>query len=161
MHWSCNYCDVIIGAIASNFTGLTIVYSIVHPGADQRNHQSSASLAFLCAGISPVTGEFPAQTASNAENVSIWWRHHLINIRSGSLGIIFCITEYIVKLVRHLLLRLSKTQRCNVTPTNFALSVLSTDITEYVNVYHVSTSIRHSFFYIWLVWSGLINCIEI
>ena len=24
----------------------------------------------------PVTGEFPAQRASNAENVSIWWRHH-------------------------------------------------------------------------------------
>ena len=23
-----------------------------------------------------VTGEFPAQRASNAENVSIWWRHH-------------------------------------------------------------------------------------
>ena len=30
----------------------------------------------LCAGKSPVTGEFPAQRASNAENVSIWWRHH-------------------------------------------------------------------------------------
>ena len=30
----------------------------------------------LCAGNSPVTGEFPAQAASNAENVSIWWRHH-------------------------------------------------------------------------------------
>ena len=30
----------------------------------------------LCAGNSPVTGEFPAQTASNAENFSIWWRHH-------------------------------------------------------------------------------------
>ena len=30
----------------------------------------------LCAGISPGTGEFPAQMASNAENVSIWWRHH-------------------------------------------------------------------------------------
>ena len=30
----------------------------------------------LCAGNSPVTGgEFPAQMASNAENVSIWWRH--------------------------------------------------------------------------------------
>ena len=28
------------------------------------------------AGNSPVTGEFPAQTASNAEIVSIWWRHH-------------------------------------------------------------------------------------
>ena len=29
-----------------------------------------------CAGNSPVTGEFPAQRASNAENVSIWWRRH-------------------------------------------------------------------------------------
>ena len=31
----------------------------------------------LCVGNSPVTGEFPAQRASNAENVSIWWRHHV------------------------------------------------------------------------------------
>ena len=30
----------------------------------------------LCAGNSPGTGEFPAQIASYAENVSIWWRHH-------------------------------------------------------------------------------------
>ena len=30
----------------------------------------------LCAGNSPGTGEIPAQMASNAENVSIWWRHH-------------------------------------------------------------------------------------
>ena len=30
----------------------------------------------LCAGNSLVTGEFPSQRASNAENVSIWWRHH-------------------------------------------------------------------------------------
>ena len=30
----------------------------------------------LCVGNSPGTGEFPAQKASNAENVSIWWRHH-------------------------------------------------------------------------------------
>ena len=30
----------------------------------------------LCAGNSPEAGEFPAQIASNAENVSIWWRHH-------------------------------------------------------------------------------------
>ena len=30
----------------------------------------------LCAGNSPETDEFPAQMASNAENVSIWWRHH-------------------------------------------------------------------------------------
>ena len=31
----------------------------------------------LCAGNSPETGEFPAQMASDAENVSIWWRHHV------------------------------------------------------------------------------------
>ena len=30
----------------------------------------------LCAENSPVTSEFPAQMASYAENVSIWWRHH-------------------------------------------------------------------------------------
>ena len=32
-----------------------------------------------CAGNSQVTGEFPAQRASNVENVSIWWRHHEIS----------------------------------------------------------------------------------
>ena len=30
----------------------------------------------LCAGNSPEAGEFPAQMASKAEDVSIWWRHH-------------------------------------------------------------------------------------
>ena len=33
----------------------------------------------LCAGNSPGTCEFPAQTASNVENVLIWWRHHGIS----------------------------------------------------------------------------------
>ena len=32
----------------------------------------------LCARNSPRTGEFPAQMASNAENVSISWRHHVV-----------------------------------------------------------------------------------
>ena len=30
----------------------------------------------LCEGNSPATGEFLSQRASNAENLSIWWRHH-------------------------------------------------------------------------------------
>ena len=30
----------------------------------------------LCVGKSPEAGEFPAQMASNAESVSIWWRHY-------------------------------------------------------------------------------------
>ena len=42
-----HYGDVIMGAIASQITSLTIVYSTVYSDADQRKHQSSASLAFL------------------------------------------------------------------------------------------------------------------
>ena len=34
----------------------------------------------LCEGNSPETGEFPAQRTSNAENVSIWWRHHRLQL---------------------------------------------------------------------------------
>ena len=43
----CDYGDVIMGAIASQITSLTIVYSTVYSDADQRKHQSSASLAFV------------------------------------------------------------------------------------------------------------------
>ena len=67
--------DVIMGAMASQITSLTIVYSTVYSGAGQRN-RSKFHVTGLCVGNSPVTGEFPAQMASNAENVSIWWRHH-------------------------------------------------------------------------------------
>ena len=65
-----------MGAIASEKTSLTIVYLIVNSGADHRKHRSSASLAF-CEGNSAGTGEFLAQMASNAENVSIWWRQYV------------------------------------------------------------------------------------
>ena len=37
---------------------------------------SKLRITGLCAGNSPGTGEFPAHVSSNAENVSIWWRHH-------------------------------------------------------------------------------------
>ena len=42
-----HYSDVIMGAISYQITSLTIVYSTVHPDADQRKHQSSVSLAFV------------------------------------------------------------------------------------------------------------------
>ena len=47
--------------MASQITRLTIVYTIDYSGADQRNDQSPVN--------SPVTGEFIAQMASNAENI--------------------------------------------------------------------------------------------
>ena len=53
----------------------------------------------LCVGKSPGTGEFPAQMASNAENVSIWWRHHEY---SGTLSWKYgswrhCLCEHLVR----------------------------------------------------------------
>ena len=62
--------------MASQITSLTVVYSSVYSDADQRKHQSSVSLA-LCEEFTG-TDEFPAQKASYADNVSIWWRQHEI-----------------------------------------------------------------------------------
>ena len=72
-----HYSDVIMDVMASQITTLTSVYSTVYTDADQRKHQRSMSLAFVLGGNSLVTGEFPAQMASNRENVSIWLRHHV------------------------------------------------------------------------------------
>ena len=49
-----HYSDVIMSAMASQITGVI----------------------GLCEGNSSAIDEFPAQMASNAENASIWWRHH-------------------------------------------------------------------------------------
>ena len=42
-----HYSDIIMGAMASQIFSHTIVYSTVYSGADQRKHQSAASLAFV------------------------------------------------------------------------------------------------------------------
>ena len=44
---SAHYNDHIMDSMASQITSLTFVYSVVYLGADQRKHQSSASLAFV------------------------------------------------------------------------------------------------------------------
>ena len=80
-----HYNDVIMGAIASQITSLTIVYSIVYSDADKKK-TSKLRVTGLCAGNSPVIGEFPAQMASCAENVSIWWRYH----DAGHVSLINC-----------------------------------------------------------------------
>ena len=43
----CHYTDVTMSPMASQITSHGIVYSTVYSGADQRKHQSSASLAFV------------------------------------------------------------------------------------------------------------------
>ena len=77
-----------MGAIASQTTSLTIVYSTVYSGAEQSKHQSSASLAFAW-GIhrGPVNSphKWPVY---NEENVSICWHHH-----DKKMNMPFLITE--------------------------------------------------------------------
>ena len=68
-----HYSDVIMGAMASQITSLPIVYSTVYPGAGQRKHQSTASLAFV-----RIIQRWPVNSPHQwPENVSIWWRHHV------------------------------------------------------------------------------------
>ena len=57
--------------LASHITSLTVVYF-----RHRSKKTSKLRVTGLCVGNSPGTGEFPAQMASYAENVSIWWRHH-------------------------------------------------------------------------------------
>ena len=64
-----HYSDVIMIAMASQITGVSIVCSTVWSDVDQRKHQSSTSPAF-------VREIHESQRDSNAENVSIWCRHH-------------------------------------------------------------------------------------
>ena len=64
-----HYCDVIMGLMASQITSLD------HSFKRRSKETLKLCLTDRCAGNSPVTGEFPAQMASNAENVSSWWHH--------------------------------------------------------------------------------------
>ena len=57
-----HYVDVIMSTMAFQITSVSIVYSTICSSPDRRKHQSP--------------GEYPAQRANNAKNVSIWWRHH-------------------------------------------------------------------------------------
>ena len=74
-----HYHEVIMGAMASQITSPTIVLLNRLFG---RGSKKTAKLRVtgLCVGNSPVTGEFPAQRASNEENVFIRWRHHAIRL---------------------------------------------------------------------------------
>ena len=64
-----------MSAMASQVTSLSVVYSTVCSGVDQRKHKT-LRVTGLCKGNSPVTGEVPAQRASNSKNVSTWWPHN-------------------------------------------------------------------------------------
>ena len=71
------YNDVIMSPMASQITSLTIVYSTVYSGADQRKHQKLRATG-LCEGNSPMTGEVPHKGPVTRkmfpfDDVIMWW----------------------------------------------------------------------------------------
>ena len=81
-HYSApHYSDVIMSAMASQITGVLIVYWTVCSGADQRNTKAPRHWSVW----GEITGDrwiprshrwIPRTKASDAEHASIWWRHH-------------------------------------------------------------------------------------
>ena len=69
--------DVIMSAMVSQITSLTIVHSTFIQAHIKENIKALRHWPLW--GEFTVTGEFPVQKASNAENVSIWWRHNDLN----------------------------------------------------------------------------------
>ena len=72
--YSSHYNDVIRRTLAFQLTGVCICGSTVFRCRSKKT--SKLRVTGLCAGNSRVTSVFPALKASNAENISIWWRHH-------------------------------------------------------------------------------------
>ena len=78
--WSCrHYGDVMIGAmVSSNHQPHECLLN--HLFRRRSKKTSRLHVTGFCEGNSPVVCEFPPQRASNAENASIWWRHHEIQV---------------------------------------------------------------------------------
>ena len=77
-YWRLHHNDVTMGSMASQITNITILLGRLFGRRSKKT--SKLRVTGLCAGNLPGTGEFPAQMASSAENVSIWWRHHISGV---------------------------------------------------------------------------------
>ena len=75
---SFHYSDVIMNGLVSETTSVSTVYSTVCSGVDKKTHNKAPHYWPLCMRVCwGLTGEFPAQRASNTVITSIWWRHHV------------------------------------------------------------------------------------
>ena len=69
LHWRHNECDGVSNHQPHD--------CLLNRSFMRRSKETSKlRVTSICEGNSPGTGEFPAQKAGNAEDVSIWWRHH-------------------------------------------------------------------------------------
>ena len=80
--YTINISDVTMGAMVSQITSLSNVYLTIY--SDRSKKTPKFRVTGLCVGKSPVTGEFPAQMASNAENVSTSIKHIRLKYRYHS-----------------------------------------------------------------------------
>ena len=76
LHSDTHYSDVMMSTMVSHITTITHDCLLNHLFRRRSKKTSKLCVTGLYMGNSPVTGEFPAQRASNEENISIWWRHH-------------------------------------------------------------------------------------
>ena len=85
--WQCvwHFSDVILSTMAFQITCASIAQRFVRRRSNKKI--SKLGVTGVCAGNSPGTGEFPTQRASNAENISIWWRHHALIIQGCFTGV--------------------------------------------------------------------------
>ena len=74
-----HYSDFIMSMMASQITSISMVCSTVL-FRHRSKKTSKLHVTSLCEGNSPVTSEFPSQRASNGENVSVWWCHHVVDV---------------------------------------------------------------------------------
>ena len=65
-------------------------YLLSHLFTRRSKKTSKLRVTGLCEGNSPVPSEFPAQRASDAKNVSIWWRHHDLCIHHYAVAVWLC-----------------------------------------------------------------------
>ena len=70
-----HFSDVIMSAVATQITGVSVVCSTVFFRRRSKK-TSKPRVTGLCLGYPPLADGFPSHRACSAENISIWWLHH-------------------------------------------------------------------------------------
>ena len=130
-----------MSVMASWITSLTIVYSTVYSGFEQRKHQSSASLAL----VGEFTGDqwIPRTKASDAEIVSISLRHHGMNQRWFSSPTHICVTwpQCVDRIIQ-----LTKAKWRHTTPCTLVYKIITADTPGAVTLLGINLIIKLNHF---------------
>ena len=141
-----------MGAMASQITITPLFTRQVNQEQIKENMKAPRHWPLL--GNSPVNGEFPAQLASNAENVSIWWRHQGIRVFSSpitaSRGDPYCSSVYRLKVSLDLLWK-----RRKLSSTHYVFDI-QTEILHFVWRKVIEAAFKVALFITWETWIDVI-----